>query len=66
MPRLLYPWERDPVPIVQEAAWAPRIGPEGYGKSSSHWDLIASTFRTKNLCRKASCIWLAPKWRKNL
>jgi len=21
-PRLLYPWERDPVPIVQEAGWA--------------------------------------------
>jgi hypothetical protein len=23
MPRLLYPWERDPVPIVQEAGWVP-------------------------------------------
>ena len=22
-PRPLYPWERDPVPIVQEAVWAP-------------------------------------------
>jgi hypothetical protein len=23
MPRPLYPWEGDPVPIVQEAGWAP-------------------------------------------
>jgi len=23
MPWLLYPWERDPVPITQEAGWAP-------------------------------------------
>jgi hypothetical protein len=22
-PAALHPWERDPVPIVQEAAWAP-------------------------------------------
>ena len=22
-PRPLYPWERDPVPIVQEVGWAP-------------------------------------------
>jgi hypothetical protein len=22
-PRLLYPWERDPVPIVKEGGWAP-------------------------------------------
>jgi len=32
MPWLLYPPGKDLVPIVQEAAWAPRIGPEGYGK----------------------------------
>jgi hypothetical protein len=47
MPRLLYPRERDPVPTVQQAAWAPRIRPEGYGNSSSHWDLTASIFRIK-------------------
>jgi len=23
MPQPLYPWEGDPVPIVQEAGWAP-------------------------------------------
>jgi hypothetical protein len=46
-------WERDHVLIVQEAAWAPRIRPEGYGKSSSHWDLTASTPRTKKVCSEA-------------
>jgi len=32
-PRPLYPRERDPVPIVEEAEWAPRAGLDGYGKS---------------------------------
>ena len=25
MPLPLYPWERDPVPILQEAGWAPEL-----------------------------------------
>jgi hypothetical protein len=29
MPQLLYLWERDPVPIVQEAVWAPGLGQMG-------------------------------------
>ena len=31
-PRPLYPWERDPVPMVQEAGWAP--GPVWTGSES--------------------------------
>ena len=31
-PRSLYPWEKDPVPIVQEAGWAP--GPVCTGADS--------------------------------
>jgi hypothetical protein len=33
MPLLLYPWEGDPVPIVQEAGWAP--GPVWTGTENS-------------------------------
>jgi hypothetical protein len=32
-PRLLYPWEREPVPIAQKAVWASGLFPGGYGKS---------------------------------
>ena len=28
-PRPLYPWDRNPVPIVQEAGWAPRADLDG-------------------------------------
>ena len=33
---------------------SPRIGPDGYGKSSSHWDLTASIFRMKKVCSETS------------
>ena len=36
-PPPLYPWQRDPVPILQEAAWA---GVDGCGKSYHHRDSI--------------------------
>jgi len=29
MPRLLYPWETELVPIVQDCAWAPESGKMG-------------------------------------
>ena len=39
MPRTLYPWERDLVPIVQEAGWALGvsldIAPSGFQKDHS-------------------------------
>jgi len=44
MPRPLYFWERNPVPIVYEAGWNPElvwIGAEGL---SPHWDLIPGPF----------------------
>jgi hypothetical protein len=31
----LYPWERDPVPIVQEAGWASGLVWNGYGNPTS-------------------------------
>lgn len=35
---LLYPWDRDPIPIAQEVAWAPRLVLHGCGKSHPHWN----------------------------
>jgi len=32
-PRSLYPWERDPIPIVEEDVWAP--GPSVHFKDQS-------------------------------
>jgi len=32
----------------------PRIRPEGYGNSISHWDLTASIFRMNKVCSEAS------------
>jgi len=39
-PRPLFTPEKDPVPIVEEAGWAPRAGPDRCGKSCPHQDSI--------------------------
>ena len=47
-PRPLYPWERDPVPIVQEAGWAP--GPVWTAwKNSPHLDSIPGSAHSESL-----------------
>jgi hypothetical protein len=48
----LYPREKNPIPIVQEAGWAPRVGLDGCEKSGPHQALIPDrSARSKSLCR---------------
>jgi len=39
-PWLLYSWERDPVPNLQEAGWAPGLVWRGAENFAPHWDSI--------------------------
>ena len=51
-PRPLYPRERDPVPIVYEAGWAPGAVWTGAENLASHWGLIPGhTARSDSLYR---------------
>jgi hypothetical protein len=40
MPRMLYPYEKDPIPIVQEAGWAPWTVRMGAENLTAQWNSI--------------------------
>ena len=48
------PPEEGPSTHSTRGCVGPGVGPDGYGKSSSHWDLIASIFRMKKVCSETS------------